>query len=52
MVAGASALRARTQLLVSAVPVAVPPARAVAPLIAEIVRTAKAPASARVVLDA
>jgi len=48
--AGASALRVGSQLVVSAVPIDLPPARAVAPLHLEIVRTAKAPASVRVVL--
>jgi len=48
--AGASALRVGNQLVVSAVPIDLAPARAVAPLITEIVRTAKAPASARVAL--
>jgi len=48
--AGASALRVGNQLVVSAVPIDLAPARAVVPLIPEIVRTAKAPASARVAL--
>ena len=46
--AGASALGVGNQLVVSAVPIERGLARAVAPLIMEIVRTAKAPASARV----
>ena len=47
--AGASALGVGNQLVVSAVPIErALAARAVAPLIMEIVRTAKAPASARV----
>ena len=46
--AGARALRVGNQLVVSAVPIDLAPARAVAPLNLEIVRSAKAPASVRV----